>query len=161
MTPVKSRRHAIDILFILALFCVLAASSLFVVMIGVNVYEDIVVRMNDNYDARTTLTYLSEKVRQHDSQGAVYLDSFGDSNALVLEQETAGDTYQTLIYLSKGELKELFVSKDYIPSPEDGETIMSHCEMSIEQTEDGLLFLSIKDSKEQEVSLILSPRCAV
>ena len=78
--------HVVDFLFTLALFCVFAASALMVVIIGANVYRQTVDRMNGNYDSRTSLTYLTEKIRQNDAADAVKISSVGESPALVLSQ---------------------------------------------------------------------------
>ena len=63
MKPFGAQKgHVVDFLFTLALFCVFAASALMVVVIGANVYRQTVRGMDSNYDSRTSLTYLTEKV---------------------------------------------------------------------------------------------------
>lgn len=88
MKPFGAQKgHVVDFLFTLALFCVFAASALMVVVIGANVYRQTVRGMDSNYDSRTSLTYLTEKVRQNDAANAVTIRSVGDSPALVLSQQ--------------------------------------------------------------------------
>ena len=53
--------------------------------------------MDSNYDSRTSLTYLTEKVRQNDAANAVTIRSVGDSPALVLSQQAGERIYETWI----------------------------------------------------------------
>ena len=94
MKPFGAQKgHVVDFLFTLALFCVFAASALMVVVIGANVYRQTVRGMDSNYDSRTSLTYLTEKVRQNDAANAVTIRSVGDSPALVLSQQAGERTF--------------------------------------------------------------------
>ena len=108
MKPFGAQKgHVVDFLFTLALFCVFAASALMVVVIGANVYRQTVRGMDSNYDSRTSLTYLTEKVRQNDAANAVTIRSVGDSPALVLSQQAGERIYETWIYVYDGYLREL------------------------------------------------------
>lgn len=158
MGKLKIRRHAVDILFTLALFCVLAVTSLLVVVMGVGVYEGIVNRMGDNFDSRTSLTYISTKVRQNDQTGAVYLDKLGDGAALVLEQTIGGTAYQTWIYQSDGELRELFTNAENKVRAQEGQTIMKVDGLRMEEVGDGLLRVSIMDSQGFESAVLINTR---
>lgn len=62
----KNQGHIVDFFFTLSLFCLFAASALIVVIIGSGVYRNTTVQMEENYVARTALSYVAEKVRQHD-----------------------------------------------------------------------------------------------
>lgn len=72
----QPRRHVIDLLFTLALFCVFAASALLVVLIGADVYESSARGMDRNFDLQTSLHYVAAKVRQCDAAGAVRAGSW-------------------------------------------------------------------------------------
>ena len=63
----QPRRHVIDLLFTLALFCVFAASALLVVLIGADVYESSARGMDRNFGLQTSLHYVAAKVRQNDA----------------------------------------------------------------------------------------------
>ena len=125
--------HVVDFLFTLALFCVFAASALMVVIIGANVYRQTVDRMNGNYDSRTSLTYLTEKIRQNDAADAVKISSVGESPALVLSQWAGGQTYETWIYVYDGYLREVFAAQGVPVKPTDGQPIKEQQELLIEQ----------------------------
>lgn len=59
--------HITDLLFSLGLLCLFTISSLTVLLIGAHVYKQTALDMKTNYTTRTALTYVAEKVRQHDS----------------------------------------------------------------------------------------------
>ena len=62
----KQEKHFIvDILFVLALFGVFAVSALALVTIGADVYQHTVEDMGVNYESRTAVSYIMEKVRQN------------------------------------------------------------------------------------------------
>ena len=61
----KQEKHFIvDILFVLALFGVFAVSALALVTIGADVYQHTVEDMGVNYESRTAVSYIMEKVRK-------------------------------------------------------------------------------------------------
>ena len=120
----KPREHLIDVLFSLALFCVFAVSALAVVIMGADVYAGITENMDRNFTTRTSVAYLSEKIRQNDTSGGVSIGEMDGGTALVLEQSYDGVAYQTWIYLHDGSLMELFIRKGSAFSPENGNAIM-------------------------------------
>ena len=53
------KQHTIDIVFALSLFCVFAVLSLFVVVMGANVYRGISSEMTAGYHMRSSLVYMT------------------------------------------------------------------------------------------------------
>ena len=103
----RAKRHLTDVLFTLTLFAVFAAASLIVVFIGAEVYSATSRRADTSFEINTTLSFVTTKVRQHDSVGAVRLDEVEGTPALVLTQ-AIGDRYlETWIYHHDGILREL------------------------------------------------------
>ena len=70
-----SREHLCELLFIFALFFVFAVCAVTVLLVSASSYESTVRRTGENYDIRTTLTYLSQKIRQNDEYGAIHAGS--------------------------------------------------------------------------------------
>ena len=58
MNNKNDNRHMVDILFVIALFCVFALSALMLVIIGSNVYKKTVTNMDNNFDSRTSFSYI-------------------------------------------------------------------------------------------------------
>ena len=91
----QERNHIVDVLFVLALFVVFTLSALVLVILGANVYRQTVSYMDENYEARTAYSYLTEKVRQNDVYGSIYVGELEGSRALVLTREINDTTYAT------------------------------------------------------------------
>lgn len=156
----RPKGHVVDLLFTLALFCVFAFSSLSVAVIGANVYRSTVNNMGQNFSMRTSLAYVTEKVRQNDTAGAVYVQQLDDKPALVLEQSYNGTTYQTWIYHKDGSLRELFIRKGVAFSAQDGQEITQINAFSVALPDEGLLEFSMTDEQGQTVRQAVSLRCA-
>lgn len=105
----QEKRHIVDVLFVLALFCVFAISALMLVSIGASVYQKTVNNMDYNYNSRTAFSYITEKIRQNDVSGAVHAGTLKDRPALILTQEFNGELYDTCLYEYEGYLNELFI----------------------------------------------------
>ena len=143
----RHRRHMVDFLFTLTLFCVFCASSLLVVVIGANVYKRTVTSMDHNFSAGTSLSYVSIKVRQHDQDGAVSVRQFEGHDALVLEQRVASSVYQTWIYYHDGALRELFTERGNPDiDPGSGQVIVALQDFTVTRTGDRLLSVSSIDT---------------
>ncbi len=143
----NGKQHITDIVFVLSLFCVFAVLALFVVVMGANVYKGISVNMSENYNARTSVTYITEKIRQNDSGGSISVKSVGDASALVISQNLEGEVYETWIFVSDGNLNETMVRKGTTVSPGDGQTIMNLQSMELEKTQGGAIAVSVVDGE--------------
>ena len=71
MNFAKRNKSVVDFLFILALFGAFAITALFVVLFGARIYKSTVANMNTNYEKRTAMSYITEKIRSHDYTGGV------------------------------------------------------------------------------------------
>lgn len=152
--------HLVDILFTLALFCVFAVCALMVVVMGADVYSKSVDDMQQNFDARTSLSYISTKLRQGDSASyATAVQQMADgTQALVLEQNIDGVGYRTWIYSYDGQLREIFTLAELLPAPDEGQPIMELPSLTIQQHPTGLLELTTQDTTGQQSQLFYSPR---
>ncbi len=139
-------RHIVDILFVLALFCVFAASALMLVTIGANVYKQTVSDMSINFTQRTAYSYVTEKIRQNDTYDAVSVGELRGTPALILTQQINGESYSTYLYFYEGYLKELFIRKDSFAGTDilsAGQDIMALSSFTAEEAEKGLIKLTI------------------
>ena len=141
--------HMIDLLFTLALFCVFAASALFVVMIGANVYKTTVKQMNDNYSSRTSLSYVAEKIRQNDTTCDVTLGQMDGLTSLILHQTYNDVDLYTYIYEQDGYLKELFIRGDQTADADAGQSMIRVRVFTMEQIDPSLFrFTSISEENK-------------
>lgn len=157
----RGKRHAVDLLFSLALFCVFAASLLMVSATGSQVYENIAQDMENNYTLRTSLSYVTEKLRQNDASGVISLAEIAGEPAVVLEMMYNDVLYQTWIYEYEGKLRELFTRKGNNIFPEDGQALMEIRDFSIEAVKDNLYQITIINKGGKTENLLFSIRSQV
>lgn len=147
-----SKYRFVDLFLMLSLFCVFAATSLLTVILGADIYKGVSGRMEDNYNARIAVGYVTEKVRQ--SGGNVDIMSVSGNQALVLRQDYNGISYETWIYVENGRLMEATTTGG---APQYGESIMNAAAISLEKLSDQLLGIRIADEngKEYESAVFL------
>lgn len=98
--------NSVNTVFILIVFSLFAVSSLFLVLIGANVYKGIVTDMDANNKMRASLSYVANKVHAAGTN-AVELQTVDGQKALVLSSDMNGNAYKTYIYEYNGNLMEL------------------------------------------------------
>ena len=156
----QQEHHIIDILFVIALFCIFALSAVFLITVGANIYGKTVSHMEDNFNCRTSFAYVTEKIRQADQNGAVSVGELHELPAILIT-ETVDDTrYITYLYQCNGYLKELMVREDTPLSPEAGQDILPVTEFSFEEVNDKLLAFTITTTDGSSCRLFVSKRSA-
>jgi hypothetical protein len=108
----RGNSRVIDLLFTLSLFCVFAAASLIVVYIGADVYRSTIQSMDLGFEVNTTITFVSTKIRQHDANGGIRVDTLEGQNALVLEHIIGEAVFETWIFHYDGFLREMFINRE-------------------------------------------------
>ena len=143
-------------LLALMVFGVFAACLLFLLLTGADVYQKMRQRDTATYESRTAVQYMTTRVRQADRAESITAEMFDGLDALVLQEEIEGETYETKLYCYDGWLTELYAAADSDLSPADGEKILElkGLELSLQ---DGLLQakLILPDGREEELSLQL------
>ena len=135
------RKHVIDFLFPLALFFVLTATSVALVVLASGTYSRQVQDSEDSFASRTALSYVTEKIHQADEYGAVYAGIFDGQDAIVIRQTYSEQTYVTYLYEYDGYLRELFIQDGVDAKASDGRKILASDSFSFEETQDGLFHL--------------------
>lgn len=145
--------HSFDTVFVLLIFCLFAGSSLFLVLIGANVYRDIVGEMNANNETRASLSYVSNKVRAADSRD-VSVEKIDGQDTLVIHSAHNGSDYKTYIYLHDGYLMELFTKAENGFTAGDGDKITPVSAFTMTKN-DNELSLSVSGGDKSRLSLDL------
>jgi hypothetical protein len=143
----------VNIVFTVALLGVFAMAALLVAVMGARVYSSSADRMSANYQVRTSLVYMAEKVRQ--CPGEISVRSVGENDALVLSEEIDEVTYESWIYASDGYLYEIVIQSGSKINPGEGQQIMELASMSASQTR-GTLDIEITNMEGKTESLTLS-----
>lgn len=150
----SKKSHVIDAVFILCLMFLFVLSALSVITIGANIYKKNVSAMSHNYSHRIACAYVTEKVRQADNQGRVYVVDIFDQNALVLQDEIDGVLYNTYIYSYGGYLMELYARADLKDIyPQSGQKILEITSFNVDYVSDSLLSvdLILKDGEDESM----------
>lgn len=142
----RKRKHVIDFLFALALFFVLAASSVALVVLVSGIYSRQIRESENSFSSHTVLSYVTEKLHQADASGSVTTGSFDGQDAILIRQEYSGQSYVTYLYTYEGCLRELFIREDVTASASDGRKILATDSFFFEACDDGLFHLSCTDS---------------
>ena len=151
-------KHMIDFLFPVALFFVFALSSLTVVLLAAGIYQSTTEDSALNDTARTSLSYITEKIHQNDTKEMVSLGTFDGCDALVLHQTYNDENYYTYIYAYENELKELFIKDGANATASDGKVILQVKDFSIEQVNDRLFKFQCVDKDDRTASVIVGLR---
>jgi len=156
----KTRKHVVDVLFVITLFCVFAAACLFVVIIGANVYRSTIDRMQTNFEVHTSIAYVATKIRHNDTAGNIHMDTLDGKNALVLELELYDQIFQTWIYHYDGALREVFINRDhaYALSPGAGQKLVEVYSFTIDIVDNRLIILGAQSADGVSVRQLLGMR---
>lgn len=157
MNPRTSKKHVIDTVFVICLMLLFLLSALTIIAIGARIYKKNVAQTNDNYAQRVSIAYVTEKVRQSDVSGSIFVRELFGQNVLVFQQEVNGDLYNTYIYSHEGYLMELF-ARDDLESfyPQTGQKILKINSFMIEKASDALLRATITEEDGQEETVYIS-----
>lgn len=151
--------RAVSILAVLALF---AVSGMILANLGVIVYKNIAESNLENYELRTSLSYVRTKIRQADEKDCIRIEDGKRGRELVLsEKDETGGLTDTVIYFYDGGLYELTHERGAEFEPEDGFMIVAVNGFSVEKAEKGLIKLSAQDSKGKSETMYVAVRSEI
>ncbi len=162
MNFAKRNKSIVDFLFILALFGAFAITALFVVLFGARIYRSTVSNMNTNYEKRTAMSYITEKIRSHDYTGGADVDdlknlrSDGEHSVLKLYQDVGGKRYVTYLFVSEGYLKEFTAEEDYDFHFDIGTKILAIKDFSVKRESDSLYHFNITDMNDEKTEFFVA-----
>ena len=152
----KTIEHSIDGIFTFTLISIFAVLALFIVVVGTKVYKNIVQTSQINNEVRSSLSYVSNKVRSNDSEGSVKVDIMDGIDVLRIEHEYDKELYETVIYFYQGAIYEYFGSSSMEFSPDYGEKIIEVSDFSIRQEENILYFeMTDKNGSHHEIHVAI------
>ncbi|MBR6328257.1 MAG: DUF4860 domain-containing protein [Lachnospiraceae bacterium] len=155
----KTKNYIVDFFFTLALFGAFAISSIMVVYFGAKVYESVTDGMNRNFTARTAVSYITEKLRQRDSEGTADITSIDGVNAITLIKKTGDNLETTYIFSDDGYLKEVTIKGDEKPTIEDGNPIMELYSFNVKEVAEGIYYVIIVDRDGNTDRAYVSTKC--
>jgi len=157
MLRLDNRRSTkIDSVFVIALFTMFAVTAFLLILIGAKQYQHTADTMDANYESRTISSYLTEKIRQSDSQGQISIVELENHSALALETVENDVTYITYIYYYDNALREIVVNDSSVFSLGTGQEIIKTGGFETELVDDDLLKITITTTNEEKQTLFLS-----
>lgn len=159
MNKYHDSRHVVDNLFVLVLFAVFAICAVFIIAFGANIYKKTVNNLEEHFNLTTSVAYIREKVRQNDSSEAFSVDSFGDGNALLIDNEVNGINYRTYIYKDSGYIKELSVKEGSNVAPKAGQKLLPINDLVIKDLGDNRFSFKILDTNGNVRTFVCSSKC--
>lgn len=152
----SEKKHVIDLLFPLAVFFVLAASSVALVVLASGLYSKQVKESENSYSGRTALAYVVEKVHQSDENGAVDAGKFDGADALVIRQNYDQKEYVTYLYAYDGYLRELFIQQGIEAKATDGRKILEIANFEVVKMQDGIFRLYCENENGEKTDTFVS-----
>ena len=128
----NEKKHVIDFLFPLAVFFVLAASSVAIVVLASGFYSRQVKASSDSYSGRTALAYVTEKIHQNDENGAI----------------------------ADGYLRELFIQDGTEAKASDGRKILETKDFGAKEISDGIFHLYCENEDGKKTDTFVSVKSA-
>lgn len=153
----------------LLLFVIFTTCILSVLLTGADVYQNFSKRDQSSFERRTTVQYLTTRIRQSDTEGMVFAGSFDEDPAdtgeassqagdtLFLREELGGRTFYTRIYCHDGYMYELFSESGLGFSPSTGQKILEVNSLHF-TVQDGLIYIDIEYADRTAEALILHLR---
>lgn len=135
----------IDMVFVMALLILFAATTFALVLIGAKHYRQVTNNMTTNHDNRTAASYLTEKIRQNDCEEAIALCTIQDTPALSFLTTEADVSYITYIYFYDGYLRELVVTESSVFSLSSGQPIVALGDIHFSMQNANLIRAEIND----------------
>lgn len=160
MPEKENGRHMIDILFVLSLFCVFAVSSVVLILFGADIYNKTVSSMNDNYASRTSVAYITEKIRQSDRFDSIRIDDSLGYERLLMTRTIDGMEYATSLYEYDGYLYELFARTDIELPIDAGQQVIALTALEFAFVSDNLLKVSFHDETNEKKELYIHLHCS-
>jgi len=152
------KRHTIDVLFVITLFCVFALSVIAATAFGAKVYRNIVDDMDGNFNSRTSYTYLINKIHQSDAQGLVSVGAYEGLDALIISEEIDNIIYNTYLYYYDGSLRELFTRSGQSFDPAFGTELFKLESFEISDISDTLIKVVFTPYESEESVLFVHIR---
>lgn len=154
---ITEKNHVTELLFSVALLCVFLITGVLVIMTGANVYRNTVRNSDRNYHLQTSLSYITEKIRQNDSGGVSLGETDDGVPALLLSSQYQDTAYITYIYACDREMRELFVRQGLPADSSDGTALLQINSLEFEKTDEDLLQITVSDTEGNTFSTLIHP----
>lgn len=113
---------------------------------------------DNNFELRTSLSYVATKIRQTDTVGYPKMEQKDGVDLLILGEEIEGNMFETLIFHKDGSLYEIYQEAGAEYELDYGQETMEIENFSIQLTSTGLVTLTAMNHAGDQESLTVSLR---
>ena len=156
MIKSETKKHSMDVFFVLCIFLAFAMSLTGLLVVGARTYQRISENTKDNYELRTSLLYISNKIKAFNENGMICKGEFNSEDALFLEENIEGISYTTKIYAYEGQLYELFAETNNDLDAVSGTKITDAAALEVTEIKDNLLKITVESPKGKKTSVLMA-----
>lgn len=149
------KKHSVDVLFVIVLFCLFSLSIVALTGTGARVYQNVVDNMSLNHSLRTSSSYVVNKIRQADADGSVTVGTYSGCDAVIISEEIDNISYCTYLYYYNGRLKEFFTRKGQEFDPIYGTDIVEVESFKLEKITDSLFKFDFEITPDEKQTLFV------
>jgi hypothetical protein len=150
------KKHSVNMLFTILLLGIFALAAIFVAIMGARVYANSAEKMQANSETRTSIVYLSEKIRTC-AKDNYDVRSIDGSAALVLSEEINDTVYEYWIFVADGQLCEVTAERGDTVHPGAAQQITPLKSLGAE-LKDGGIELTVTTAKGDVCTTFISGR---
>ena len=131
------KNHSINMMFTILLLGIFALTAIFSAVMGATVYANSAEKLQANFDTRTSLVYLSEKIRTNPSDDYDVREVDGNT-ALVLTEKLGDYVFESWIFVSNERLCEITVMQGDTVVPGTAQQIMDLRSLDAQKKDGGI-----------------------
>ena len=131
------KNHSINMMFTILLLGIFALTAIFSAVMGATVYANSAEKLQANFDTRTSLIYLSEKIRTNPSDDYDVREVDGNT-ALVLTEKLGDYVFESWIFVSNERLCEITVMQGDTVVPGTAQQIMDLRSLDAQKKDGGI-----------------------
>ena len=117
------KSHSVNLIFTVLLLGIFALAAIFVAVMGAKVYANSADKLHANFDTRTSIIYISEKIRTNAGDNYSVREING-SPAIVLTENMDDMAFESWIFVADERLCEITVVKGDTVMPGAAQQIM-------------------------------------
>lgn len=145
----NENRHKSRLILLIVIFVAYTIIATILTIVGMSLYKKSSDINEKNFNGRTSVLYIMEKLRQNDTLENIRVEIFDENQALVFTSEIAGEKFDNWIYLENGYLSETLISSKTNMITGIGQKIMPINSLKIEIV-DEILNVKVLDDKGNE-----------
>lgn len=150
----QQRSNTADIVSTLTITVMMILIGLLLSAAAAKVYKNIVVSSAENFELRTSLSYVASKVRAADRVSVI--SGAGHGSILKLTEELDGEQFATYVFHRDGYLYEIMQEASEEPDLEGAVSVMEIADMQISSSGNLVtLRAANNEGKSEELSIVL------